>query len=121
MSDPQPDRLPAVVQAPRFGRAKKRLPAAAQLATDGAVKEIMTNPLTGEPKTGALKGVRVLKFKVKTLELLLAYQFDARRKAIEVLDAHTYSRLHSASRNSRTGKTVTWPTRRRRGSRLTHR
>jgi len=66
-----------VVQAPRFGKAKRRLPATAQLEVDEVVKRIITDPLVGEPKVGALKGVRVVKFKIQTLQLLLAYQFDA--------------------------------------------
>ena len=83
-----------MVQAPRFGKAKKRMPAAAQRATDDAVRAIMANPLVGEPKVGALKGVRVLKFKVKTLELLLAYQCEARRKIIEVLDVGPHANFY---------------------------
>ena len=75
-----------VVQAPRFGKAKRRLPAPAQLEVDEVVKRIITDPLVGEPKVGALKGVRVVKFKIQTLQLLLAYQFDAKRNVIEVLD-----------------------------------
>jgi len=75
-----------VVQAPRFGRAKRRLPATAQLEVDESVKRVVADPLVGEPRVGALKGVRVLKFKVQTLQLLLAYQFDARRNVVEVLD-----------------------------------
>jgi hypothetical protein len=76
----------SVLQAPRFGRAKKRLPPAAQLAGDEAVKGVLTDPLSGEPKVGALKGVRVVKFKVIAQQLLLAYQFDVKRNLIEVLD-----------------------------------
>ena len=75
-----------VVQAPRFGKAKRRLPATAQLEVDEVVKRIITDPLVGEPKVGALKGVRVVKFKIQTFQLLLAYQFDAKRNVIEVLD-----------------------------------
>ena len=76
----------SVLQAPRFGRAKKRLPPTAQLAVDEAVKGILADPLSGEPKVGALKGVRVMKFKVSAQQLLLAYHFDAKRNVIEVLD-----------------------------------
>ena len=43
-------------------------------------------PIVGEPKVGALKRVRDVKFKIQTLQLLLAYQFDAKRNVIEVLD-----------------------------------
>ncbi len=89
-----PEPAPAVIQAPRFGKAKRRLPAAAQLATDAAIKEIISDPLIGTSKVGALKGVRVLKFKVKTFELLLAYQFNAKRRIIEVLDVGPHENFY---------------------------
>ena len=87
-------RTRTVVQAPRFGRSKKRLPAAAQMQIDEAVKGLLADPLSGEPKTGALKGVRVIKFKVGPQQLLLAYQFDARRNMIEVLDVGPHENFY---------------------------
>jgi mRNA-degrading endonuclease RelE of RelBE toxin-antitoxin system len=75
-----------VVQAPRFGKAKGRVPAKAQLLVDEAVKEIMADPMLGDPKTGPLKGVRVYKFKVGPTQFLLAYQFDDKRNVVELLD-----------------------------------
>ncbi|HET8577597.1 MAG TPA: type II toxin-antitoxin system RelE/ParE family toxin [Methylomirabilota bacterium] len=94
MSKPsaKPDRQ--VIQAPRFGKAKKRLPAAAQLSVDEAVRGIQAEPRSGDPKTGALKGVRVVKFKVNQQQLLLAYQFDARRNIIEVLDVGPHENFY---------------------------
>ncbi len=70
------------------------MPAAAQLAIDEAVKGIFEDPLSGDPKAGALKGVRVVKFKVSALQLLLAYQFDARRNVIEVLDVGPHENFY---------------------------
>ena len=90
---PEP-RTRTVVQAPRFGRSKRRLPAAAQLQIDEAVKGLLADPLSGEPKIGALKGVRVIKFKVGPQQLLLAYQFDAKRKLIEVLDVGPHENFY---------------------------
>ena len=87
-------RTRTVVQAPRFGRSKKRLPAAAQLQIDEAVKGLLADPLSGEPKIGALKGVRAIKFKVGPQQLLLAYQFDAKRKLIEVLDVGPHENFY---------------------------
>ena len=84
----------AVLQAPRFGRAKKRLPSAAQLAVDDAVKGILADPLSGEPKVGALRGVRVVKFKVGAQQLLLAYQFESKRSMIEVLDVGPHENFY---------------------------
>lgn len=64
---PDPPKLAerTVLQAPRFPKQKRRLPTKAQLAVDEAVRGIAADPLSGELKTGALKGVRVL---------LLAYE-----------------------------------------------
>lgn len=57
-----------------------------QLATDEQVKEVLQGPLKGEPKTGVLRGVRVVKFKADDRQYLLAYTFRARVNTIEVLD-----------------------------------
>jgi hypothetical protein len=95
MSESKPHRSQRIVlQAPRFGKAKKRLPAAAQLEVDEAVKRIVKDPLSGEPKTGALQGVRVVKFKVSQLQLLLAYQFDPKRNVVEALDVGPHENFY---------------------------
>jgi hypothetical protein len=53
-------RTRTVIQVPRFGRSKSRLPAAAQLQIDEAAGSLLADPLSGEPKTGALKGARAI-------------------------------------------------------------
>ncbi len=83
-----------VLQAPRFARSKRRLPRSAQLAVDDAVKGLLADPLAGEPKVGALKGVRVVKFKVGAQQLLLAYQFDTKQNVIEVLDVGPHENFY---------------------------
>lgn len=88
----KPDR--SVVQAPRFGKSKRRLPPVAQLAVDDAIRSLLVHPLTGEPKTGALRGIRVIKFKASGQQLLLAYQFDERRNIIEVLDVGPHENFY---------------------------
>ena len=65
-----------------------------QLEVDESVKRIVADPLVGEPKVGALKGVRVFKLKVQTLQLLLAYQFDAKRNIVEVLDVGPHENFY---------------------------
>jgi mRNA-degrading endonuclease RelE of RelBE toxin-antitoxin system len=91
-----PGKPPArqVLQAPRFAKSKRRLPPSAQLAVDDAVNGLLADPLAGEPKVGALKGVRVVKFKVGIQQLLLAYQFDTKRNAIEVLDVGPHENFY---------------------------
>lgn len=77
----KPDRQ--LLQMPRFVRGKKKLPPFAQLALDGAVREVLDNPLMGEQKRGALQHIRVHKFKAGNQQLLLAYKFDEKRNIIE--------------------------------------
>lgn len=67
-------------------KSKRRLPEAVQEEVDAQVRSLIENPLQGEPKVGALKGVRVVKFKVGVQQYLLAYQFFSKPNVIEVLD-----------------------------------
>ncbi|MGH7166855.1 MAG: type II toxin-antitoxin system RelE/ParE family toxin [Nitrospiraceae bacterium] len=61
-----------LLQAPRSAKARRRRPEQAQLAVDEAVRCILADPPSGVPKVGALKGVRVVMFKVGPQPLLLA-------------------------------------------------
>jgi ParE-like toxin of type II ParDE toxin-antitoxin system len=83
-----------LVEAPRFTKAKRRLPPTSQLAVDDAVRRIAQDPLTGEPKTGRLKGIRVEKFKVGPQQLLLAYQFDAKANRLDFLDVGVHENFY---------------------------
>jgi hypothetical protein len=91
-----PSATPArsVVQAPRFARAKRAFPAPVQLQIDAVVKAIMADPLAGEPKAGALKGVRVEKFKVGPQQLLVAYTFTAKTQTLEMLDVGPHENFY---------------------------
>ena len=83
-----------VEQSTRFRKVKRRLPPKGQLALDDEVKKIVENPLVGEAKTGALRGVRVVKFKLGSLQLLLAYEFDERRNVVELLDVGPHENFY---------------------------
>lgn len=67
------------VASPLFLRKKKKQFPDFQRELDRQVKEIIKNPLTGEPKKGALKGVRVHKFKYKNQLYLISYQPNLKR------------------------------------------
>ncbi len=84
----------SVRQAPRFARAKRVFPEAVQLQIDEVVKAIMANPLVGEPKSGALKGVRVEKFKIGPQQLLMAYTFTAKTQTLEMLDVGPHENFY---------------------------
>ena len=51
-----------VTALPRFLRVKKKWPAGLQRILDVEVQKILGNPLHGDPKKGALAGIRVHKF-----------------------------------------------------------
>ncbi len=84
----------SVEQSTRFAKAKRRLPPRGQLTLDEEVKRLVENPLVGEGKVGALKGVRVLKFKLGPLQLLMAYTFNERRNVIELLDVGPHENFY---------------------------
>lgn len=85
MSDAaRPDRT--VLATPRFLKAKRRLPETSQNEVDAQVRTVLADPLRGEPKSGALRGVRVVKCAVEQQHYLLAYRFLSNKNAIEVLN-----------------------------------
>jgi hypothetical protein len=61
---------------------------------DEAVRGILADPLSGTPKVGALKGVRVVKFQIGPQQLLLAYQFDPKRNLVEALDVGPHENFY---------------------------
>ncbi|MGH7357943.1 MAG: type II toxin-antitoxin system RelE/ParE family toxin [Candidatus Rokuibacteriota bacterium] len=83
-----------VVEAPRFSKPKRRLAGRSQREVDEVVKSLLENPLRGEPKTGALKGVRVVKFKISSQPFLLADQFDAKRNLLEALNVAPHENFY---------------------------
>ncbi len=83
-----------VEQSTRFAKAKRRLHERGQLALDDQVKKLTEDPLAGQPKTGALAGVRVIKFKVGRTQYLLAYEFNERRNVVQLLDLGTHENFY---------------------------
>lgn len=61
---------------PKYNRQKKKLPAYFIEKLNQAENDVAQDPLIGEEKTGTLKGIRVYKFKVLDLLVLLAYQVN---------------------------------------------
>jgi mRNA-degrading endonuclease RelE of RelBE toxin-antitoxin system len=98
----QPDRQ--IVQMPRFARTKKKLPAKVQLEVDQAIEEISKDPFRGEPKSGALSGMRIYKFKVGPQQLLLAYRFDAKTNTIEAWAVGPHENFYRDLQNYREAK-----------------
>ncbi|MEW6675016.1 MAG: type II toxin-antitoxin system RelE/ParE family toxin [Nitrospirota bacterium] len=55
----------SLIASPVFLKKKKKQFPDFQREIDTQIRKILENPLIGEPKRGALRGVRVLKFKYK--------------------------------------------------------
>lgn len=72
MNRPPPERR--LTALPRVLRVKKKWPADLQQILDAEVRKILAHPLRGEPKKGALSGVRVHKFTHQPQLYLVAYQ-----------------------------------------------
>ena len=75
-------------------KSKRRLTDGAQEEVDAQVRALIKSPLQGEPKAGALKGVRVVKFNAGVQQHLLAYQFFAKPNVIELLDVGVHENFH---------------------------
>jgi hypothetical protein len=88
----KPERTATAV--PRFLKSKRHLDDAVQLAVDAEIKKLVAEPMAGEPKVGALKGVRVVKFKVGPQQYLLAYRFIPRSNVVEMLDVGVHENFY---------------------------
>ena len=72
-----------IIQSPLFYRTVKKFKKNEKKILDNQIKRIVENPNIGVQKSGALKEIFVLKFKVKTLQYLLAYRKN--RDQIELI------------------------------------
>jgi mRNA-degrading endonuclease RelE of RelBE toxin-antitoxin system len=77
-----------VEQMPAFKKAYKKLHANQVSAVDDAIKAIIKNPQIGEEKKEDLCGVFVYKFKIHHQEILLAYEWDPKKKLLLALGVH---------------------------------
>jgi hypothetical protein len=70
-----------------------------QTEIDNQVKALMGNPLAGEMKKGALRGVRVVKFRAEGQQYLLAYFFHSKPNVIETLDVGVHENFYRDLQN----------------------
>ena len=92
MADRPPGRQVRAVL--RFLKSKRRLSPAVQTEVDDHVKSLLREPLKGEMKQGALKGVSVLKFNAANQRYLLAYYFFSKPNVIEMLDVGVHENFY---------------------------
>jgi|TARA_B110000908_G_C10012930_1_gene339380 mRNA-degrading endonuclease RelE of RelBE toxin-antitoxin system len=77
-----------VVQTGSFRRKAKKLHATEKTAPDRAVRKLVASPESGASKKGDLAGVRVLKYKVKAQQYLLAYSYEPELITLLAIGTH---------------------------------
>lgn len=77
-----------VKQMPAFKRTYKKLHANEKEKVHEAIRMIMKNPEIGEEKKGDLAGVFIYKFKIHRQEMLLAYEWDLKKRLLIALGVH---------------------------------
>jgi mRNA interferase RelE/StbE len=65
-----------IIQSRSFERRVKKFNQAQKVILDGQIRLILENPNIGDEKKGDLSEVYVHKFKIKTIQYLLAYRFN---------------------------------------------
>jgi len=64
-----------IIQSPLFARRVKKFHKNQKLKLDEAIKTLIDDPTIGEEKKGDLTGISIYKFKISTIQYLLAYRF----------------------------------------------
>ena len=64
-----------VIQSRSFERKVKKFTKSEKKRLDNHIRKIVDNPSIGTEKKGDLRGVYIHKFKIQTLQYLLAYRF----------------------------------------------
>ena len=67
---------------PKYNRQKKKYPPIFREKLNEAEDQVALSPEIGEEKTGELKGIRVYKFKILDLLILLAYQVNKEEQEV---------------------------------------
>jgi mRNA interferase RelE/StbE len=77
-----------VLQSRSFERKVKKLRKAQKKKLDEEIHKIVENPSIGSEKKGDLRGVFVYKFKIYTLQYLLAYRFTQENRELIMIGPH---------------------------------
>jgi mRNA interferase RelE/StbE len=77
-----------ILQSRSFERKVKKLTKAQKKKLDGEIRKIIDNPSIGSEKKGDLRGVFVHKFKIYTLQYLLAYRFTQENLELIMIGPH---------------------------------
>ena len=77
-----------ILQSRAFERKVKRFRKGQKHQLDEQVKLIAENPTIGTEKKGDLRGIYVYKFRIKTIQYLLAYRFMAEDLELIMIGPH---------------------------------
>jgi len=77
-----------IIQSRSFEQRVKKLSHAQKKVLDEQVKFIIENPTIGTEKKGDLSEVSVHKFKIKTIQYLLAYRFNEELLELIMIGPH---------------------------------
>ena len=77
-----------IIQSRSFEQRVKKFTQAQKKVLDEQIKLIIENPTIGTEKKGDLSGVYVHKFKIKTIQYLLAYRFNEERFELVMIGPH---------------------------------
>jgi mRNA-degrading endonuclease RelE of RelBE toxin-antitoxin system len=77
-----------ILQSRSFERKVKKFKKNQKTKLDREIRKIIDNPLIGSEKKGDLRGVFVHKFKIKTLQYLLAYRFEGDNLELIMIGSH---------------------------------
>ncbi len=85
-----------IIQSPLFYRTAKKFKKNEKKILDNQIKRISDNPEIGVQKKGALKDIFIHKFKIKTLQYLLAYRKNPELIELIMIGPHEnyYRDLH---------------------------
>lgn len=77
-----------IIQSRLFERKVKKFTKPEKKKLDEEIRKILNNPSIGSEKKGDLRGVFVHKFKIKTMQYLLAYRFSGENLELIMIGPH---------------------------------
>jgi len=77
-----------IKQMPAFKKSYKKLYPPEKTKVNDAIRAIIKDPKIGQEEKGDLSGVFVHKFKIRTKQMLLAYEWDPYQRLLLSLGSH---------------------------------
>ncbi|WP_272661345.1 type II toxin-antitoxin system RelE/ParE family toxin [Providencia sp. PROV089] len=99
MSEPQNEI--EVYQSARFEKAMKKLPESDVKVVEDEIDRIIENPLIGELKKGDLAHLRVHKFRLNELLVLLGYSWVSDKLELYLLHIGSHENFYDAQKKQR--------------------